>query len=110
MEKTNPKRKKSTPKKVDFAYRNSEPSDMGLIPAMLALVALLPKDWQPHGERIVAIVTLSLLAMISLYMIGVIAPSFGGSDQITNYCSMGVYAVAFAAAGAIVLTFRKKVV
>lgn len=82
----------------------------GLIPLMYNLVELLPEDLKPHGEKIVGILIMAIIAIVAIFIIGAfVATLTGHSDQIMTIFTYDIIGVGVVAVGAIVLTIRKSV-
>ena len=107
MSKTNIKRKKSTPQEVDHPYSIDDYPTKGIIPMVLDLVELLPEDMKPHGKRIVGVLTGSVIAILSIFLIGVFVASLTGhSDQIMNIFAATITGVGIVSVAAIARTTK----
>jgi len=108
MTTNNSKRRKSTPKKVDYPYGIRNYPYEGILPMMQRMTEQLPEDMKPEGEKIGGYLNLGMQAAIGIFLIGtVVATVTGHSDQIMNIFAVDITGVGILTVGAIVRSFRK---
>ena len=101
----NQKQKRRT--SSEFVTERSVPQ-AGVIPLLKAMVDTLPEDMRPHGEGIVGIFTLAIIAATAIFMIAAVVASLTGhSDQIMNIFALDITLVGIIAVGAIVRKMKK---
>ncbi|MCK9580008.1 MAG: hypothetical protein M0Q92_06105 [Methanoregula sp.] len=82
----------------------------GLLPLMYDMVDLLPNHMRPQGKSIVDILTLSVIAIVALYLIGMfVATLTGHADQIMTIFAAEITLVGSIAVLSIVLTVKKSI-